>query len=54
MARITRPLTNNEITPVKKTSPFMMVMACSCSSKPPVKNSGASVISDREAAAAQI
>lgn len=47
MARITRPLTDNEILkakPREKTSPFMMVMACSCSSKQPVKNSGASAI----------
>ena len=50
MARITRPLTNNEIPkakPAKKTSPYMMVMACFCSSKPPVKNSGASAINVR-------
>jgi hypothetical protein len=54
MARITRPLTNNEILkakPPKKTSRFMMAMAYSYSSKPLGKNCGASVINDREAAA---
>ncbi|CAI1921875.1 Uncharacterised protein [Serratia liquefaciens] len=46
MARITRPLTNNEILktkPREKTSLFMMVMACSYSLKPLVKSFGASV-----------
>lgn len=57
MALITRHLTNNEILkapPAKKMSPCIMVIACSYSSKPPVKNSGASVINDQEAATAQI
>lgn len=57
MARITRPLTNNEILKAKsreKTSPFMMVTACSCSSKPPVKYSGASSINVRSMAAEPI
>lgn len=51
------PLTNNEILKAKsreKTSPLMMVMACSCSSKPPVKYSGASSINVRSMAAEPI
>ncbi len=57
MARITRPLTNNEILKAKPREKdftlhdgdglFLLV-------KTSGKNSGASVISDREAAAAQI
>jgi hypothetical protein len=57
MARITRPLTNNEILKAKPREKdytlhdgdglFLLVKASG-------KNSGASVINDREAAAAQI
>lgn len=57
MARITRPLTNNEILKAKPRDKdftlhdgdglFLLV-------KIPVKNSGASVINDREASAEQI
>lgn len=57
MARITRPLTNNEILkakPAKKTSPCMMVTACSYWSKPLVKNSGASAINARPLVVEQI
>lgn len=57
MAHITRPLTNNEILKAKtreKDFTLHVVMACSYSSKPLVKNSGASVINDREAAAEPI
>jgi hypothetical protein len=54
MARITRPLTNNEILKAKPREKDFTLHdgdGLFCSSKPLGKSSGASVINDREAAA---